>query len=201
MKNLDSHHLNCLCVHRETHLPPNGHRGDVLKHDVLYLSVLGRWKQHWDPSWLGGGQHQYIFTALPVASQESNQWLGDHVDFVLWGQMPVELSDGQNNLGNATTNDRPDGTTACITTDLTEAPTLVRQSNISGGALNSRWTCVCHCGLNKSVPGVYEDGGCHSVVSRKRHSMAHFNQRFHLGAFFLLLEHPDRDLETPGWWR
>lgn len=31
--------------------------------------------------------------------------------------------------------------------------------------------------------------------------MAHFNQRFHLGGFFLLLQHTDRDLETPGWWR
>lgn len=82
-----------------------------------------------------------------------------------------------------------------------EALTLDRQSNISVLALNSWWMCVCHRGLKESGPGIYEDGGCHSVVWRKRHSMAHFNQRFHLGGFFLLLQHTDRDLESPGWWR
>lgn len=42
MKNLGLTHSNCSSVLRETHLPLNGHRGYVLKHDELHLSVLMR---------------------------------------------------------------------------------------------------------------------------------------------------------------
>lgn len=52
------------------------------------------------------GNRFHVLTVLPVASQESHQWLRDHVDFMLWGQMPVELSDGQNHLGKSATKDQ-----------------------------------------------------------------------------------------------
>lgn len=70
---------------RETHLPLNGHCGYVLKHDELHLSVARRQRQQWDCSRLRGGNRHYIFPVIPVASQESNQWLGNHVDFMFWG--------------------------------------------------------------------------------------------------------------------